>query len=195
MNKSSTVESLRKSGYKVKVTHYRNFREGYGYELRSIYEINQIKIGRQEQAMGPIDWAHTDHISPHGGYTEIYLTTPENISYFAASHCADDDNFNYAVGRNICFGRIRKAIAWDAAEKVTVAYRNTNYYVEKAALDNNGILVFNLQDGGGNIRIPAASVLPAGYKTTAAPSKKEYITNLLPKIGTPAPVETATPTL
>jgi len=47
-----------------------------------------------------------------GGYTICYLLGDENEVVAAdVAECSPEDNFNYAIGRDIALGRARKALA------------------------------------------------------------------------------------
>lgn len=77
---NQTVASLRKSGFKVKVHHERYNIDGV---LLPRFQFSQYGCKR---------------ISPLGGKTTVYVTTPEGKDYLGISICSKKDSFNRKFG-------------------------------------------------------------------------------------------------
>lgn len=90
-NQKNVVEFLRKSGYKVKVTHVRNtfpvFAEGPDldtedfhymsqYEYENLLNENRIYIDVMEDNR-PNSFKYKDVIRPHGGFTVVEIKCPD----------------------------------------------------------------------------------------------------------------------
>lgn len=55
--------------------------------------------------------SHSEHKSGKGGFTRAYILNPDGSERFAArADCSDKDNFCYARGREIAFGRLLKFV-------------------------------------------------------------------------------------
>lgn len=76
--KKMTVESLRKSGYKIKVQHHRK-------------TIPAVKA-----------------INARGGKTVVEVTTPDGHTFVGISRCSRKENFNKRLGVRIALGRAMK---------------------------------------------------------------------------------------
>jgi hypothetical protein len=79
-----TVEQLRKSGYKVKVEHYRTNK-------------GQI-VQYSKKTKGKVD--------PKGGLTVVTVTTPSGRTLKSNATCHQNDVFSYKVGVKIALGRV-----------------------------------------------------------------------------------------
>jgi hypothetical protein len=101
----NTVQSLRKQGYKLKISHFRYIEgadDGNGFpstELVPMYEIRNLKCQSK--------------ILPRGGRTEVELTTPSGENYKSVTYCNSVDSFNRKIGIQIAIGRILKKIESD----------------------------------------------------------------------------------
>ena len=82
-----TVESLRKSGHKVRVVHTRYNQEG-----------NLIPYSRKKKG----------EVSPKGGVSEVEVTFPDGSTFESEALCSKKDHFCYGKGVAICLGRIFK---------------------------------------------------------------------------------------
>jgi len=80
-----SIYTLRKNGFKVRVTHIRNTTE-----YPSMNGVKQV-------------------INPKGGCTTVDLRVGDK-EYTDFAHCVDSDNFNKKLGATIAFGRIIKQI-------------------------------------------------------------------------------------
>lgn len=92
MSKNQTVEQLRKSGYKIRITHSRNL-------------FNYSFIGYPKAYN-----AKANDICPRGGITYIQLTTPEGKDITSVSKCNLSDNYNKKIGVAIALGRALKKL-------------------------------------------------------------------------------------
>ena len=86
-----TIEQLRKSGYKVRVIHYRQ-------------SIINKKILPQRDIGGPL------FLEAKGGKTRIELRSPEGIETFGEALCSDKDTYNRKLGNRIALGRAMNAL-------------------------------------------------------------------------------------
>jgi hypothetical protein len=80
-----TVKSLRQSGYKVKVLHFR------------ITDYSMDRFGL---------------FDPKGGSTVIEITSPEGIQVRAEAKCSSKDNYCRRTGVAICLGRALKELEY-----------------------------------------------------------------------------------
>lgn len=79
-----TIEKLRKSGFRVRVMHTRQY--------------ETVSRGMS----GPIS-----RLSCKGGRTKIEVTTPDNaITADAVAECSLQDSFNRKLGNSIALGRV-----------------------------------------------------------------------------------------
>jgi hypothetical protein len=85
--KTPKIEDLRKTGFKVRVLHQRNY------------------VRRHPNKM---DMSVT--LSGKGGYTKIEITTPSNKIVVGEAHCNVLDNFNRKLGNKIALGRALKLL-------------------------------------------------------------------------------------
>ena len=83
---TSTIMQLRRSGYKVRVIHTRNFEK--------IQKIDGIHMA----------------ISSRGGKTRIEITTPSGEDVVGEAICSKEDNWNRKLGNSIALGRALQQI-------------------------------------------------------------------------------------
>jgi len=83
---TSTIMQLRRSGYKVRVIHTRNFEK--------IQKIDGVYMG----------------ISSRGGKTRIEITTPSGEDVVGEAICSKEDNWNRKLGNSIALGRALQQI-------------------------------------------------------------------------------------
>lgn len=91
MNKHTTIQSLRKQGFKIRVTHSR-FVNGFGL-------VRYSKANRTNSA-----------VQAKGGKTEIDITTPEGKTSSASAVCSSLDTFNRKLANRIALGRALKCL-------------------------------------------------------------------------------------
>ena len=84
MNNHYTVAGLRRTGYKVRVNHYRY----YGNKLLQKFEV---QYGSQPNS--------------RGGMTAIEITTPENWKLSGYAECSEKDAYNRKLGVKIALNR------------------------------------------------------------------------------------------
>lgn len=89
----TTVESLRKSGSKVRVMHQRYSIDG---------QLHPIRYFR--------DNSFQNLLSPKGGRTDIQITTTDGKDYQVQSFCNKVDAFNRKLAIRICMGRFEKQL-------------------------------------------------------------------------------------
>ena len=80
-----TVASLRKSGNKVAVRHFR-----FSSTSSKLLPLMEVPMGTHK---------------PHGGETHVWITTPKGQELKAKAVCSKKDSFSYATGRNIAIDR------------------------------------------------------------------------------------------
>ena len=81
-----TIASLRRSGYKVRVLHTRNYKKVQ--KLDGVYE----------------------ELSANGGLTRIEITTPSGENVYGEAVCSEEDNWNRKLGNSIALGRALQKI-------------------------------------------------------------------------------------
>lgn len=80
MNK--TIEQLRKTGYKVRVIHKRNYDMAHSFSTGTSLRL-----------------------SSKGGTTRIDVTTPDNVTVTGEARCSVLDSFDRKLGNKIALGR------------------------------------------------------------------------------------------
>ena len=85
----NTIHRLRKTGYKVRVKHYRYSKGGDITALHTLKETKSV-------------------IEPRGGLTVMEITTPDGRTFRGGAKCHMKDNFCYRISNSICLGRIAK---------------------------------------------------------------------------------------
>lgn len=78
----NNVEELRKSGYKVRVKHF-----------------------RREKTMQKMDGGVVQTPSERGGHTIVQVRTPDGEELEGVAVCSTKDNFNKRIGVRIALGR------------------------------------------------------------------------------------------
>ena len=81
-----TIASLRRSGYKVRVLHTRNY--------------------KKVQKIGGV----FEELSANGGLTRIEITTPKGEDVWGEAVCSKEDNWNRKLGNSIALGRALQKI-------------------------------------------------------------------------------------
>ncbi len=111
MNKINTVQSLRKSGFDVKVNHYRfavhTVRPVVNIVAKStLHGIHYIDAVAQELELFPLrkSLLPKNEIFPRGGITEVILIKDDKTSVGVA-HCSLADNYVRREGINKAIGR------------------------------------------------------------------------------------------
>lgn len=93
-----SIVDLRRLGYKVRVSHFRNVLNFTG---RPFVE----RVTKLSKAAGN----YKDFpILEHGGRTEIELTNREGVTFHALAECSNKDQFNRRLGNHICLARLAK---------------------------------------------------------------------------------------
>jgi hypothetical protein len=81
-----TIATLRRSGYKVRVLHTRNYKK-----------VQKICGDALE-------------LSANGGLTRIEITTPSGEDVYGEAVCSKEDNWNRKLGNSIALGRALQKI-------------------------------------------------------------------------------------
>ena len=99
MKTPPTIHELRKSGWKVRVHHFR-------YYYRTLIPSNDriFTVGQ------PL---------PKGGLTKIELTSPLGTQYLGQAECSKKDSFNRKLGVKIALGRALSTISEMAKDVIT----------------------------------------------------------------------------
>lgn len=92
-----SIVDLRRSGYKVRVSHFRNTLCAGYVALERI-----TKIGKKNK-----DYFGS-FILEHGGETQIELTNRDGVTFNAVARCSNRDAFNRKLGNHICLARLKK---------------------------------------------------------------------------------------
>lgn len=91
-----SICELRRLGYKVRVSHFRNVE--YGSLYAPLERVT--KISKKNK--------YFSKILEHGGQTEIELTNRDGKTFNAVAHCSNKDAFNRKLGNHICLARLAK---------------------------------------------------------------------------------------
>lgn len=81
-----TVEEYRKSGYKVRVEHFRPRKNSGQF----------VRYSRKTK---------TESVMPNGGVTNVTVTAPTGYEFVGSAACSTEDPFNYSLGVRIALGR------------------------------------------------------------------------------------------
>lgn len=95
-----TVYELRKSGYKVRVSHQRYYAN---------YLLARHKAGKL-----------INHLTAKGGMTLVELTSPTGINVLGCARCSKKDNFNRKMGLNVALGRALAILAKTSVETLGI---------------------------------------------------------------------------
>lgn len=113
MNTTHTIESLRKSGHKVRVTHYRAAMTTVNY-LTELVNQRRMKARDASDALVSSLRRVTkqgkkareyDELSHMGGKTIIEVTK-DGVTHKAEAQCSIKDAFNRKLGNKICLARL-----------------------------------------------------------------------------------------
>lgn len=91
-----TVESLRKQGYKVRVTHSRDYVGADGV----------FRLTRKEAEEESIE--DLCSLDSFGGHTRVEVTTPDQRELVGEATCNINDQFNRKLALRIALGRALK---------------------------------------------------------------------------------------
>jgi len=86
-----TVQQLREQGNKVRVIHYR-------YPTDTAFDLIPQRVAKERKIP----------LSPHGGHTEVYITTPDQEQFSGIARCNPQDQFNRKIALKIAIGRALK---------------------------------------------------------------------------------------
>jgi len=87
-----SVASLRQSGFKVRVNHFRQYKDG-------------DKTGYTKYMAGLIGSNVLGDVLPRGGLTTVEVTSPTGETFIGEARCSDKDSFNRKLGVKIALGR------------------------------------------------------------------------------------------
>lgn len=95
-NSIPSVCELRRAGYKVRVSHFRNV--VYGNSLWAFERVTKVDKKRGVFAK----------ILEHGGETQVEVTNRDGKTFNAVARCSNQDAFNRRLGNHICLARLAK---------------------------------------------------------------------------------------
>lgn len=95
----NTVASLRQSGCKVRVSHFRLVKANNTTDLMAtnLMSMREIKENNLQ-----------NFILPKGGLTKVEITDLNNKNYEVTAKCNPIDSYNRKIAVKICLGRIEK---------------------------------------------------------------------------------------
>lgn len=103
-----TIQSLRKRGFKVRVTHERvtgfvaeNISSVRRPIVRAIPVFQRVTKEGRKQKLYPF-------IYGKGGVTTIEITNPEGVTTTETANCSIRDAFDRKLGNRICLARLAK---------------------------------------------------------------------------------------
>lgn len=93
-----TVADLRRSGFKVRVSHNRYFKSNFmgGFKIR-LSPYTRFTENRQG-------------VLPKGGETTVEITDPNGVTVFGTSVCRPDEAFVKRLGLSVSIGRALKQL-------------------------------------------------------------------------------------
>lgn len=93
-----SICDLRRAGYKVRVSHFRNIPVGQLFDSVSLMRVT--KIDKKKRMF--------ENILEHGGETQIEITNRDGKTFNAVAQCSNKDAFNRKLGNHICLARLKK---------------------------------------------------------------------------------------
>jgi hypothetical protein len=108
--KTPTVADLRKTGYKVGITHNRVYKMAYT-DFNSGKIVVKVVLNVLENLRVLNRDCNSDgvlfEILPKGGKTEVIIFDPvSRLDFYASATCRDDENYDKKVGVQRCLDRI-----------------------------------------------------------------------------------------
>jgi hypothetical protein len=107
--KNNQIHSLRKSGWKIRVTHQRWYVDETQYTVK-ITKGHCTKIQprflftKHEAETTVANGTKIPPISPKGGVTSVVVTDPQGNCANGVAHCSEQDAFSYKRGSMIALG-------------------------------------------------------------------------------------------
>lgn len=103
-NSSINVASLRRDGYKVRVTHKRDYKsvivsEDFPNGLECFYRLTRKEASNRFTSKD---------LSSFGGATLVEVTCPDGRELVGTANCNDKDQFNRKLAIRIALGRALK---------------------------------------------------------------------------------------
>ncbi len=99
-----SVQSLRASGYKVRVQHQRLFPNLSVLNILTRGQYEKMAEGIKDLG-GPETKPYSDVVSPKGGQTVVQITTPDGTELEGVAKCSAKDPYNRKKGLAIAIGR------------------------------------------------------------------------------------------
>lgn len=111
-----TIQQLRKSGHKIRVTHYRWVEFAYQEHDNSWFDLTKELVRKCD-----LEFLLKENIArllPRGGKTVIEITDPNGKDFKLESKCSPLDNFCYKEGVKQCLRKKR----WKETKNVTFEF-------------------------------------------------------------------------
>lgn len=97
-----SVMDLKDQGYKVRITHLRNYIQA---DYRNLKIVEQLKTTRELREMKEKGDYNCNKLSQWGGATVVELTAPNGEEKIGVAVCSQDDNFNRKYGLSLAIER------------------------------------------------------------------------------------------
>lgn len=106
MTNVPTLNELTEKGYKIEITHHRNFKIAYSEPITNKLIVRKVQrpifeMDGDARSFGVI----ISELLPNGGKTEVKIIHPSGYEFFAHTTCADTENYNNRRGVEIALKR------------------------------------------------------------------------------------------
>jgi hypothetical protein len=91
-----TIQTARKTGYKVRVSHFRRFTNGHGETILFPFS-RKTKLREIPHFVGDLE--------TKGGFSLVDVTDARGVTVNTHARCHNTDNFNYKKGAKAALGR------------------------------------------------------------------------------------------
>lgn len=98
------LDKLRKDGFRIRVTHYRNYELFQVLTEDSLVTIDQL-VPLSDVPRYSIPKEYHKHASSKGGRTTVEITTPDGREFIGTAICSNKENFNKKLSLKIALGR------------------------------------------------------------------------------------------
>lgn len=122
----STVNELRRAGFKVRVTHTRQFPGIVG--INQGHMLSRYEFGMEQKGCGSLAIEGNrsfsavskfgDAVLPTGGFTKVEFTTPEGTNFKGKFNFGRNKHYNKKIGVRAALGRALKTYYATKTKKV-----------------------------------------------------------------------------
>jgi hypothetical protein len=107
----NTVNSLRTRGYKVQVTHYRDFPYKIpGFPNAQVFDKNGKLMVQQIAKFQLLDKKEMQEALPSGGRTVVSVMKPDGVEVTATAFCSVHDSYNKKIGVKVALKKLESLL-------------------------------------------------------------------------------------